>query len=118
MKHRNLPIGLAIGMAAAISGLTGCWAAAAGAGAEAGYVATQDNRTASETIDDQRISTVVKTKLIADEDVKARNINVDVAKGVVTLRGFVANLHEQERAVEIARSVSGVKTVDSRLAIQ
>ncbi|HVP02658.1 MAG TPA: BON domain-containing protein [Solirubrobacteraceae bacterium] len=37
--------------------------------------------------------------------------------GVVTLRGTVATPHQRQAAVEIARSVPGVATVDDRLHI-
>ena len=85
----------------------GCLVAAAGAGAEAGYVASQDDRTAGETIDDQRITATVKTKFMADPDVSAMDINVDTMRRNVTLKGFVKNAKEATRAVELAQEVSG-----------
>ncbi len=101
-----------------IMSTAGCWVAAAGVGAEAGYVASQEDRSAGQTLDDQRITSVVKTKLIAESDVAARNINVDTFKGVVTLRGFVKTPAERDRAVQLAEGVSGVLGVESRLTIQ
>ena len=99
-------------------GLGGCLAAAAGVGAEAAYVTTQEDRTAGETLTDQRITTTVKTQLLAASDVPGRDINVDTDKSVVTLRGFVREPQEARRAVEIARSVSGVREVVSKLDYQ
>ncbi len=97
--------------------LTGCWLAAGAAGAEGGYIASQDNRTAGQTIDDQAILTSVKTKLLADPDVSGLKINVDVFQGVVTLRGYVKNQSEINRAIELANATSGVKRVDSKLVL-
>ena len=46
--------------------LSGCWIVAGAAGAEAGYVGAQDNRTAGQTIDDQTIVAKIKTKMISE----------------------------------------------------
>lgn len=95
--------------------ISGCFAAAAGAGAEAAYVATQEDRTASETLNDQRITASIKTKMLADTEVSGLNINVDTHKSVVTLRGFVDTRAEADKAIEIAQGVSGVKQVQAKL---
>lgn len=97
--------------------LSGCWLAVAGAGAEAGYVASQEDRTTQETFNDQSIVARVKTKLIADPDVSALDINVDSFKGVVTLKGVVANELIRDKAIKIAGEVKGVKEVQSKLFI-
>ncbi len=89
--------------------LSGCWAAVAGVGAEAGYIAAQEDRTVGETVDDQRITSLVKTKLLSDAEVSGLDINVDTFKGEVTLRGFVDSPHEASTAISLAQSVSGVK---------
>lgn len=96
--------------------LSGCWLAAGAAGAEAGYVGTRD-RTVGETISDQTISTSVKSALLADPEVSGMKINVDVKDAVVQLRGYVNSQHEIDRAVEIAKSTKGVRSVDSRLVL-
>lgn len=103
---------------AVLCSASSCILAAAGAGAEAGYVASQGSRTAGETIDDQRITSVVKTRLLADPEVSGLDINVDTFKKDVTLRGFVDSSREAERATEIARSVSGVQSVKSTLILK
>ena len=110
-------IGLAVLILVA-SSLSGCWLVAAGAGGEAGYVAAQDNRTAGETIDDQMIVSSVKAKLVADPDTSGFSINVDSFKGNVTLRGYTNKQYEIDRAVELARSVSGVKSVTSKMVLE
>ena len=97
--------------------LTGCWLAAGAVGAEGGYIASQDNRTAGQTIDDQAILASLKTKMLTDPDVSGLKINVDVYQGVVTLRGYVKTQGEVNRAIELANSTSGVKRVDSKLVL-
>lgn len=97
---------------------SGCILFAAGAGAEAGYVASQDHKSTGQTIDDQLIVSSIKTRMLADSKVSAMNINVDCDKGVVTLRGFAKDQEELDRALEIANKVSGVQEVISKLTIQ
>ena len=97
--------------------LSGCLLVAAGAGAEAGYVATQDDRTASETMKDQAIVASIKTQLIADPEVSAFDINVDSFKGNVTWRGALRTSNEKSRAVELAERTDGVKDVISKLVV-
>lgn len=117
MKKRIANGILALGLISLPLSLTGCWVAAGAAGAEAGYVASQEKRSAGETIDDQTILASVKSKLIADPDVSGFSINVDVFKKVVQLRGYVKTQHEIDRAVQIANSVGGVKGVESKLVL-
>jgi len=97
--------------------LNACWVAAAGAGAEAAYVLTQEDRSASETVTDQRITAAVKTKLLTDSRVAGLDINVDTFKSRVTLRGAVRTAREADAAVALAEKVSGVQSVTSKLAV-
>lgn len=97
--------------------LSGCWFAAAGVGAEAGYVASQEDRSIGETIDDQALVARVKTKLIADPKVSGLDINVDSFRGVITLKGVLKSEEEVEQAIQVARSTSGVKDVRSKLFV-
>jgi hyperosmotically inducible protein len=122
-KHRSLytrlaaPAALIAAVGVIGTGFEGCWAAAAGAGAEAGYALTQDNRTAGETVTDQRITSTVKGKLLADSRVSGLDINVDTFKSIVTLRGTVRTSQEADAAIELAKNVSGVRSVNSKLVL-
>lgn len=71
-----------------------------------------------ETIEDGSITAAVKMKFANDELVEANNIDVDTNNGIVTLNGTVTSAAEADRAVELARTVSGVKNVRSNLIIQ
>ena len=66
---------------------------------------------------DSGISTSVKSKLVADEMVKARSINVDTRDRVVTLTGTVQSPTEENRALEIARNTKGVADVVDRMSV-
>ncbi|HXD17045.1 MAG TPA: BON domain-containing protein [Vicinamibacterales bacterium] len=66
---------------------------------------------------DTGITTAVKTKMAADDTVKASEINVDTHNRVVTLNGTVGSQAEKERAVTIARDTNGVASVVDDLTI-
>ena len=53
---------------------------------------------------DAGITTAIKTKLAADDQVKAHQIDVDTKEKVVTLSGTVDNAQAKMRAAEIARA--------------
>jgi len=64
------------------------------------------------------LTSVVKTKFLADTTVSGLNIDVDSNKGVVTLTGNVRSAAEKQRALKIARETEGVKSVVDRLKVQ
>jgi osmotically-inducible protein OsmY len=68
--------------------------------------------------EDASITAAVKAKLVNDELVKARNIDVDTKGGHVTLSGEVSSTAEADQAIQIAQKVEGVKSVTSRLIVK
>ena len=69
-------------------------------------------------VDDSWITTKVKSEMVANNDVSARNITVNTTKGVVKLTGTAASLQESNRAAQIARGVAGVKAVENDIRVQ
>jgi len=68
-------------------------------------------------ITDAAITSAVKAKFLADTTVKGLRIDVDTSNGMVTLNGNVSSKAEADRAMTLARSTDGVKTVHSNLKI-
>src|SRR4029450_11685070 len=66
---------------------------------------------------DAGITGAVKSKMAADDTVKASEINVDTHNHVVTLNGTVGSQAEKERAVMIARNTNGVNSVVDDLTV-
>jgi hyperosmotically inducible periplasmic protein len=66
---------------------------------------------------DARIENEVKSKFAADDMIKSRNIRISSRDGVVTLKGSVRSTTEQDEAVRVANSVSGVREVRSEIII-
>jgi osmotically-inducible protein OsmY len=74
-------------------------------------------RTVGNYIDDSAITAKIKTALIRDSEVRARDVNVTTYRGVVQLSGFVQDDNQVRRAGEVARSVEGVRQVYNDLRV-
>lgn len=71
-----------------------------------------------EYFDDTVITTKVKTAILADEELKSTEINVETFKGIVQLSGFVKNPAHIDRATSVARSVEGVKSIRNNINVK
>jgi hyperosmotically inducible periplasmic protein len=71
-----------------------------------------------QTATDASITAAVKMKMADDPMVSASDINVDTTDGKVTLNGSVENSAEAGKAVSLAKSVDGVKSVTSNLVVR
>ena len=105
-------------IAATALALSGCAAALIGGAAAGGYYAAKDERSASQIAQDGAITTAVKSKLIADREVKALDVNVDTYESVVTLRGEVHTAAQRAAAERIARGTEDVKSVKNELTVR
>ncbi|CAI0724392.1 BON domain-containing protein [Serratia ficaria] len=69
-------------------------------------------------IDDTVITTKVKSALLADKNIKSREISVETFKGRVQLSGFVTSSEDANRAVQTTRGVAGVKSVENVMQLK
>lgn len=69
-------------------------------------------------IDDSIITAKVKSKLLADQDIKGFDLKVETHKGDVLLSGFVDNQAQIDHAIMITRSIEGVKNVDNKVGLK
>ena len=83
-----------------------------------GCASTPTQESTGQYIDDTAITAKVKAKFVEDKDVSAAAINVETFKGVVQLSGFVNSRSDIHRAVEVARSVKGVKSVKNDMRLK
>ena len=74
--------------------------------------------TVGTTIDDTTITTKVKAALLADDQVKGTDIEVETRKGEVQLSGYVDSQAQVDRAIEITRGIEGVKNVDNKMTVK
>ena len=66
---------------------------------------------------DAGVTTSIKTRMAADDTVKAYQIDVTTQNHVVTLKGDVETSAAKERAIEIARNTEGVTDVIDQLRV-
>ena len=73
--------------------------------------------TAKGAIDDATITAQVNAGLAKDPDLSALKINVDTVNGKVTLNGTAPSTVARDRAETIAKSVTGVTSVNNQLVV-
>ncbi len=78
---------------------------------------TVGERTVGSWIDDVMISSKVKSKLIANSNIKAGDIDVGSSQGVVSLIGRVGTQAIKDDAERTARATTGVKDVRNELVV-
>lgn len=66
---------------------------------------------------DMAITAKVNAALVADDQLKAMQINVDTREGQVTLTGQAPDAQSRERATTLVTAVDGVKNVDNQLVV-
>lgn len=71
-----------------------------------------------ESFDSAVLTTKIKSTFVGDSRLKANDISVETYKGVVQLSGFVDTQAEADRAVQLARTVKGVKAVNNSLIVK
>lgn len=114
MKYRAFSIPF-IGLAALLA--SGC-TATKNTGVAVGEGAKEAAQQVNQAATDASITAAVKMKMADDPMVSASEINVDTSDGKVTLNGTVQNSAEADKAVALAKSVDGVKSVKSNLVVR
>jgi osmotically-inducible protein OsmY len=82
-----------------------------------GCASTAKQEGTGEYVDDTVITGKVKAAIFNEPTLKSAEINVETFKGIVQLSGFVSSKVAADKAVEVTRTVAGVKSVkdDMRL---
>jgi hyperosmotically inducible periplasmic protein len=83
-----------------------------------GCAGTTTRQSTGEFVDDSAITAKVKTELIRDPVVKARQVEVETFKGIVQLSGFVDTDEQRSRAAQLARSVTGVRDIKNNITVK
>jgi hyperosmotically inducible protein len=76
---------------------------------------TAHSDSAGAAISDAGITTKVKAKYLGDDRLKGSHIKVTTTNGVVTLTGSALGADSKSAAEELAKEVTGVKSVDDEL---
>jgi len=99
-------------------GVIGCLILIVFVAALAACASTSQKSSTGEYVDDAVITTKVKSLLAADDFLKSFQISVETYKGVVQLSGFVNSQAAVDKAVKIAKSVQGIKSVKNDLIVK
>lgn len=83
-----------------------------------GCASTSKQEGTGEYIDDSVITTKVKAAIFNEPTLKSAEINVETFKGTVQLSGFVTSQTLINKAVEVTRTVSGVKSVKNDMRVK
>jgi osmotically-inducible protein OsmY len=69
-------------------------------------------------LDDTRIESEVKARLVGEKDANLTRLGVVSREGAVTLSGTVLSPEQRARAEDLARGVHGVSRVVNRLEVR
>jgi hyperosmotically inducible periplasmic protein len=83
-----------------------------------GCSSTSTRESTGEYIDSSALTAKVKSALISDETVRARDVEVETFRGIVQLSGFVDSEAQKERATAVAQSIQGVREVKNNLIVK
>lgn len=96
---------------------TAAQAAASQAMGEARQATGDAARATGELLSDSAITTRIKASLVADAELKLRDISVETQAGRAALRGTAPNAGARDRASQLASAVQGVVAVDNQLTV-
>ena len=83
-----------------------------------GCSSTPKQEGTGEYIDDSVITTKVKAAILNEPTLKVAEINVETFKGTVQLSGFVSSATDSTKAVQVTRTVKGVKAVKNDILVK
>jgi len=81
-------------------------------------LAEATGREVGEALDDAAITARVKAALLQAPDVKGLDVTVQTDKAVVQLSGFVGSQVQIDKALDVAKGVSGVREVQNKMSVK
>jgi len=87
-------------------------------GAEVGEKVAIAAEKVKETAEEAAVTSKIKAKMVLDDYVKARAIDVTTSGSTVTLSGTVRSVSEHDRALRLTRETAGVTQVVDHLTVE
>jgi len=87
-------------------------------GVENGMTLKDGKATVGNAVDDGIVTAKVKSALLADPEIKSFDIAIATRKGEVQLSGYVNNQAQISRAIDIARGIEGVQSINNEMSIK
>jgi osmotically-inducible protein OsmY len=97
---------------------TGSVEAARERGAEMGERVAIAAAKVKETAGEAALTSKIKAKMMLDDNIRARAIDVTTSGSTVTLSGTVRSVDEHDRAVRLARETAGVAHIADQLRVE
>jgi osmotically-inducible protein OsmY len=82
-----------------------------------GCTTTRHETSVAQYVASTGITFKVKENLIRDPDINSSRVAVNTFKDTVTLSGYIRDQFQEDKAIEIARNVKGVKYVVDNLTV-
>ncbi|MBT9553418.1 MAG: BON domain-containing protein [Hydrogenophaga sp.] len=83
-----------------------------------GCASSTTKESTGQYVDDTAITAKVKAAIFKEDTLKSAEINVETFKGAVQLSGFVGSQADIDRAIQVTRAVSGVRTVKNDMRLK
>jgi hyperosmotically inducible periplasmic protein len=115
---RNMPIAVSRFLFAAFVALAGCSSTATQTTQTPNAPGNTAAAAATAANDDASLAIRVKSALSADPRLKPLPVSVATYRGVVQLSGYVDSEDQIQRAIAVARSVTGVQSVNNDLNVR
>jgi hyperosmotically inducible periplasmic protein len=87
-------------------------------GAEVGEKVAVAAAKVRDTAQEAALTSKIKAKMVLDDTIKARSIDVTTEGTTVTVSGAVRSVEEHDRAIRLARETEGVTQVVDRLKVE
>ncbi|MEQ1528934.1 MAG: BON domain-containing protein [Methylococcales bacterium] len=84
----------------------------------AGCASTKTQEATGQYFDDSVITSKVKAAILHEPTLSSAEINVETFKGVVQLSGFVNSSPDIAKAVDLANTIGGVKSVKNDMRLK
>jgi osmotically-inducible protein OsmY len=84
----------------------------------AGCASSPKHEGTGEYVDDSVVTGKVKAAILHEPSLSSAEINVETFKGEVQLSGFVNSRADISKAIEVARSVNGVRVVKNDMRLK
>ncbi len=84
----------------------------------AGCASTKTQEATGQYFDDSVITSKIKAAILNEPSLSSAEINVETFKGVVQLSGFIRSNRDADKAVELAGTVGGVKSVKNDMRLK
>jgi len=72
----------------------------------------------SDSISDKHIALALENTLAKQDPIPSDNLDIDVQQGIVKLKGLVNNMLAREKAIEMAETIKGVRSVVNNIIVE